>query len=322
MNSLPVAIALLVIVLVIWLGYYFKPPSKGTSSQKAKPLQIHEDPVQQNGPIDLRDYIVLDTETTGLSEGYEAIEIAVVDCNGQVLFNQRVRPTIEIEPRAVEVHKITSSQLTTCPTFDSVSVSLSQVLQGKTIAAYNLPYDINALLNSALATKAELSINGPSVCIMEFATRLFKRERNLKLTALIEGFGIKVVDAHSALGDARMAMEVFKILAHLDDSHPDGFMPGFENIDPAVLWGCRDNEELKYWESPDKDRAGLFTGWSAGGSGKVAMLTQEFHRQVMAQEASGKTAVFTVRYSNGIPIVHLNMLTQEGIKGVRSTLKE
>lgn len=44
--------------------------------------------------------LVLDTETTGLGEYAQIIEIAICDIWGTVLVNQRVRPSVPIDPAA------------------------------------------------------------------------------------------------------------------------------------------------------------------------------------------------------------------------------
>ena len=41
--------------------------------------------------------ICLDTETTGLGNNAQIIEMAITDLNKNVLFNQRIKPTTEIE---------------------------------------------------------------------------------------------------------------------------------------------------------------------------------------------------------------------------------
>ena len=53
--------------------------------------------------------ICLDTETTGLGSDAQIIEIAITDLNKNILFNQRIKPTTDIEHGALSVHGITPS---------------------------------------------------------------------------------------------------------------------------------------------------------------------------------------------------------------------
>ena len=47
-----------------------------------------------------RDFVIVDTETTGLGADDQVIEVAVVDASGKVLVERLVRPTCPIHPRA------------------------------------------------------------------------------------------------------------------------------------------------------------------------------------------------------------------------------
>ncbi|GAB6537144.1 hypothetical protein bcgnr5378_63820 [Bacillus cereus] len=53
------------------------------------------------------DFLVLDTQTTGLGETDEIVEIAVTDLDGKTFLNTLVRPTVRICNDATMVHGIT-----------------------------------------------------------------------------------------------------------------------------------------------------------------------------------------------------------------------
>jgi DNA polymerase III subunit epsilon len=95
--------------------------------------------------------IVLDTETTGLPGEGELIEIAFVDRDGNVLFNQLIRPA-EVIPGetkgdigATHIHGITAEMLWDAPTFAQVWPDLAVQLRGKTVVAYNADFDSGML---------------------------------------------------------------------------------------------------------------------------------------------------------------------------------
>ena len=50
--------------------------------------------------------LILDTETTGLGDEDEVIQLGIVDLEEWVLFNSLFRPTIEVSPGALAVHGI------------------------------------------------------------------------------------------------------------------------------------------------------------------------------------------------------------------------
>ena len=55
--------------------------------------------------------LYLDTETTGLHNSAEVIELGIVDDDGNVLFDELVRPRGKIDPAAGRVHGITQEML-------------------------------------------------------------------------------------------------------------------------------------------------------------------------------------------------------------------
>ncbi|MFB7293595.1 3'-5' exonuclease [Actinacidiphila glaucinigra] len=84
--------------------------------------------------------VVADVETTGLEDAY-AVQIAVVDHGGQVVFSQYVQPDAGIEPAAVAVHGITHERVAHAATFGQLLPALTQALQGRTAVAYNADFD-------------------------------------------------------------------------------------------------------------------------------------------------------------------------------------
>lgn len=50
--------------------------------------------------------LFLDTETTGLDNTAEALEIGLTDASGQVVFETRLKPTVTIGAQAAAVHGI------------------------------------------------------------------------------------------------------------------------------------------------------------------------------------------------------------------------
>lgn len=52
-------------------------------------------------------FVILDTETTGLTLRDQIIEICVIDLTGKILLNSLVKPTINIPAEAASIHGIT-----------------------------------------------------------------------------------------------------------------------------------------------------------------------------------------------------------------------
>ena len=103
-----------------------------------------------------RDFVIVDTETTGLGPDDQVIEVAVVDPSGKVLVDQLVRPTCPIHPRATAVHGYDEPALAGSPTFLEVLPELRESLGGTLAIAYNAPFDERLMRQSAAVWGADL----------------------------------------------------------------------------------------------------------------------------------------------------------------------
>ena len=68
--------------------------------------------------------LYLDTETTGLSNFDEIIDLTLIDSDGTTLINTLIRPTVPIDARASEIHGITNEDIIDAPGFNDVTVNL------------------------------------------------------------------------------------------------------------------------------------------------------------------------------------------------------
>jgi DNA polymerase-3 subunit epsilon len=102
-----------------------------------------------------RDFVIVDTETTGLGADDQVIEVAVVDASGKVLVERLVRPTCPIHPRATAVHGYDADALSSAPTFAEVLPELRACLDGSRAIAYNAPFDERLMRQSAAVWGAE-----------------------------------------------------------------------------------------------------------------------------------------------------------------------
>jgi DNA polymerase III subunit epsilon len=66
-----------------------------------------------------REFVILDTETTGIKEP-EICQIAIIDHNANTLLNTLVRPNKPIESQAQSVHGISNESVKNAPTFREI----------------------------------------------------------------------------------------------------------------------------------------------------------------------------------------------------------
>lgn len=96
-----------------------------------------------------RDWVVVDTETTGIGPTDQVVQIAVLDHAGRVLVDTLVQPTCEIHPKATGVHGFDREKLATAPTYEAVHDLVSTHLAGRLVIAYNAVFDERLLTQSA-----------------------------------------------------------------------------------------------------------------------------------------------------------------------------
>jgi DNA polymerase III subunit epsilon len=87
------------------------------------------------------DWLVIDTETTGLGESDEIIGIVAVDPTGAQVFAAAVRPRAAIHPDATAVHGLSMGDLADAPSFPEIWPQLRAVLHGHTLVAYDAKFD-------------------------------------------------------------------------------------------------------------------------------------------------------------------------------------
>jgi inhibitor of KinA sporulation pathway (predicted exonuclease) len=86
---------------------------------------------------------ILDTETTGLRETDEVIEIGIIDMDGNTVFHSYIKPLRRksIPAAAAKIHGITMAKLKGAPTMIDIHPQIRNLLKGRIVIAYNASFD-------------------------------------------------------------------------------------------------------------------------------------------------------------------------------------
>lgn len=162
--------------------------------------------------------IFLDTETTGLDPLDEVIELALLDADGQALFNSLLKPSRPIPAAASRVHGITDAAVAGAPTLAEVAPQLNTLLAGRTIAVYNAEFDFKLLRQTAARQRVALPLEWSRWgCVMQLYSRFhgdwnpsYRSYRWQRLEAAARQCGVVTPQTHRALDDARLARAVLR----------------------------------------------------------------------------------------------------------------
>lgn len=114
-------------------------------------------------------WVVLDTETTGLSARDEIVEVAILDpVTG--LFESLVRPAGPISADAARLHGLGPAELEAAPRFAEVAPKVRRLLGGRTVLGYNVAFD-RRILWRELERAGQPAPRCRWYCLCELVTR-------------------------------------------------------------------------------------------------------------------------------------------------------
>lgn len=160
------------------------------------------------------DPLFVDTETTGLDEIDQVIEIAVLDAGGATLYHSLVRPTVPVSDSAAAVHGITTCELASAPTWPEIYQDVRQLLKRRTIVGHNARFDALVIKQTCAAYGLEPFSYNRKCTMALLSDHNGGNWPSLSLAADLAGVELPTGAAHRAAYDAecvrRIVMEGFK----------------------------------------------------------------------------------------------------------------
>lgn len=166
------------------------------------------------------DVIYLDTETTGLGDRDELVDIAAVDNSGRVLLNTLIKPRRPIPRDATKIHGITDEMVRTAPSWADVYPRYLDLLAShRHVIVYNADFDQRLIQQTCIA----VTLSPPRAtwhCAMkQYAAFVGSPSqyghgfRWYQLGQAVSQVGVTLIPDHSALADARACREVVRAMA-------------------------------------------------------------------------------------------------------------
>lgn len=183
----------------------------------------------------IRDYVVFDLETTGLSpEKNTIIEIGALKViQGKVAdrFSEFINPHEPLTAQISELTGITDEMLINARDLEPVVSDFVHFSEGFVVVGHNLSFDYR--FTSIAAAKYGLSFERQGIDTLKIAKTVHSDLPSRSLGALCEHYGIINSSAHRAYHDALATAKLYQTLAHyFEGSHPALFMPESMNFKP------------------------------------------------------------------------------------------
>jgi DNA polymerase-3 subunit epsilon len=169
------------------------------------------------------DFVVLDTETTGLKRPAEIVQIAIIDSRGKTLIDTLVHPVNPIPEAAAAIHHITDEDVKYKPSWAHITLDLQHMLKGRNVVVYNAVFDRQMMHLSAEAAhlpKVEWKALATFRCAMEAYAEFygswnehFQTYTWQSLTNAMRQQRLPMTDAHTALGDCVATLALVQHMA-------------------------------------------------------------------------------------------------------------
>ncbi len=157
--------------------------------------------------------VLLDTETTGLDQAAEVVELALLNPRGKVLFDSLIRPIGSIPAAATAIHHLDDVAVAHAPTWAELYPRIAALLYRRFVVVYNAAYDRRILEQSCLlAGVPSLRPAGWHCAMLEYArfTGVWNAAKNdYRWHKLQNG-------DHTALGDCRATLATIEWMAEAE----------------------------------------------------------------------------------------------------------
>lgn len=170
-----------------------------------------------------REFVVFDTETTGMPPGGRLVEIGALKVRGAAVvdrFERLVFPEGPIPPEVTAIHGITDAMVADAEDARAVVGAFLQWAGDAPLLGHNVSFD--AAMVAAECRRFGLPLpDNPTWCTLR-ASRGLLKGRSHSLTALVASLGLPPARHHRALDDAQHTLNLWWRLCEVAGDHGRG----------------------------------------------------------------------------------------------------
>lgn len=160
----------------------------------------------------IKSYIVVDTETTGLSYNHDKIvEISLArytDGERTDHYTTLINPHRHIPDAATAINHIEDDDVVDAPSFVKAWPQISRFFDGTVIVGHNVKFDLNMIGYNMPRRAAHLDVSYLDTA--QLAKDAFPGQPNYKLATLIDSLGISDSQEHRADSDVELTAQLFE----------------------------------------------------------------------------------------------------------------
>lgn len=189
-------------------------------------------------------FYILDTETTGLGDNDEIIEITLINQGGEAVLNTLIKPTQPIPAEAVAIHGITDEMVADAPTWAEIYPTLTELCHGKDIFIYNAKFDLRLWRQSTNRyfctylekpifnekTRRKISFNAH--CVMNMVAERIYHYHRVSLANASEHYDVTFdgLTPHRAASDCAVTLDLLRAMYGLDPIATGEFARKYEVV--------------------------------------------------------------------------------------------
>lgn len=162
--------------------------------------------------------VILDTETTGLSNDARIIDLGILAMDGKEILSETYNPQVPLPEIITQITGYTDSDVKDCPTFTSKAKEIYDLLKDKLIIGWNIQFDMKRLnYEFSLAGLPPLSncfdVMRPYAMAFGYIKGSYYTRKlcEAKVDMKVEG-----IQTHHALGDCIDTLAVAKAFVECD----------------------------------------------------------------------------------------------------------